>query len=141
MQVVLTFQARLNQEIARQGFLPFGDFLSSCKPFGAPLGGLIVHCIPSIIVISIPADNIYSFILDVEAYPAQFFSLATSIGLLWLRWERPDLKRPYKAFLPAVWGRILLSLALIAAPFVTREGEDSGDHLFRVTYALVGISM
>ena len=100
-----------------------------------------MHCIPSIIVISIPADNIYSFILDVEAYPAQFFSLATSIGLIWLRWERPDLKRPYKAFLPAVWGRIVLSLALIVAPFVTREGEDAGAHLFRVTYALVGISM
>jgi len=131
----------LNQEIARQGFLPFGDFLSSSKPFGAPLGGLIVHYIPSVVVISIPAKNIYSFILDVEGYPGQFFVLATSLGLIWLRRSRPDLKRPYKAFLPAVWFRVVLSVALIVAPFVSKEGEDKSAHLFRVSYALVGISV
>ena len=97
--------------------------------------------IPSLIVICIPAKNIYSFILDVEGYPGQFFSLATSLGLIWLRWERPDLKRPYKAFLPAVYFRISLSIALIVAPFVPREGESGGAHLFRVSYALVGISV
>ncbi|KAK0614534.1 amino acid/polyamine transporter I [Immersiella caudata] len=140
--MVVTFAlARLNQEIARQGFLPFGGVLSSTKPFGAPLGGLIVHLIPSLIVICIPAKNIYSFILDVEGYPGQFFSLATSFGLIWLRWERPDLKRPYKAFLPAVYFRIALSIALIFAPFVPREGKSGGAHLFRVSYALVGISV
>ena len=100
-----------------------------------------MHYIPSVVVISIPAQNIYSFILNVEGYPAQFFVLATSLGLIWLRTQRPDLKRPYKASLPAVWFRILLSLALIAAPFVPREGENGSDHLFRVSYALVGISV
>ncbi|KAK3360516.1 amino acid permease-domain-containing protein [Lasiosphaeria hispida] len=140
--MVVSFSlARLNQEIARQGFLPFGDFLSSSKPFGAPLGGLIIHYIPSVIVISIPAKNIYSFILDVESYPAQFFILATSFGLIWLRQKRPDLDRPYKAFLPAVWARIFLTLALIAAPFVPRAGEDGAAHLLRVSYALVGMSI
>ncbi|KAK4443839.1 amino acid/polyamine transporter I [Podospora aff. communis PSN243] len=140
--MVVTFSlARLNQEIARQGFLPYSDLLSSTKPFGAPMGGLIVHLIPTLIVICIPAKNIYSFILDVEGYPGQFISLATSLGLIWLRWERPDLKRPYKAFLPAVYLRIALSVALIVAPFVPREGESGGDHLFRVSYAIVGISL
>ncbi|KAK0609605.1 amino acid permease-domain-containing protein [Bombardia bombarda] len=115
--MVVTFAlARLNQEIARQGFLPYGDFLSSSRPFGAPLGGLIVHYIPSVVVMCIPAKNIYSFILEVEGYPGQFFVVATSVGLIWLRRTRPDLSRPYKAFLPAVWFRIVLSLALIAAP-------------------------
>ena len=134
-------QARLNQEIARAGFLPFASLLSSTQPFGAPLGGLIVHCIPSIIVICIPAKNIYSFIIDVEGYPGQFFSLALSLGLIWLRWKRPDLKRPYKAWLPAVWVRVVLAGALVAAPFVKKEGEDEGEVLGRVSYALVGISV
>lgn len=131
----------MNQEIARQGLLPFGDALSSSRPFGAPLGGLILHYVPSVIVICIPYRNIYSFILNVEGYPAQIFSLAISLGLIRLRWTRPDLKRPYRAFLPAVWFMALVSSALICSPFVPRKGEDWVSHLSRVSYALVGISV
>ncbi|KAK4195025.1 putative low-affinity methionine permease [Triangularia verruculosa] len=140
--MVVTFSlARLNQEIARQGLLPYGHLWSSSRPFGAPLGALIVHYVPSVAVICVPATNIYSFILDVEGYPGQFFVLATSLGLIWLRKTRPDLHRPYKAFLPVVWARIGLSLAMIGAPFIPKSGESHGDHLFRVSYALVGMSV
>ncbi|KAK4171522.1 putative low-affinity methionine permease [Triangularia setosa] len=140
--MVVTFSlARLNQEIARQGLLPCGHLWSSSRPFGAPLGALLVHYVPSVVVICVPAKNIYSFILDVEGYPGQFFVLATSLGLIWLRKTRPDLNRPYKAFLSAVWARIALSLAMIAAPFIPTVGESHRDHLFRASYALVGISV
>ncbi|KAK3309258.1 amino acid permease-domain-containing protein [Chaetomium strumarium] len=138
--MVVTFSlARLNQEIARQGLLPFGDALSSSQPFGTPLGGLVLHYIPSVLVICVPYKNIYSFILEVEGYPGQFFSLALSAGLIWLRWRRPYLERPYRAWLPAVGGMALLSCALLCAPFVPRQGEDWKAHLSRVSYALVGI--
>ncbi|KAL2157974.1 hypothetical protein VTH06DRAFT_4783 [Thermothelomyces fergusii] len=140
--MVVTFAlARLNQEIARQGIIPFGEILSSSRPFGSPLGGLILHYIPSVIVISIPYKDIYSFILEVEGYPGQFFSLAIALGLIRLRWTRPDLKRPYKAFLPAAWFSVALSVALICAPFIPYNGETWGEHLSRVSYALVGISV
>jgi hypothetical protein len=129
------------QEIARQGFLPFSRIISSSKPFNAPLGALVTHYIPSFLVICIPAGNIYSFILDVEGYPGQFFSLASSFGLIWLRFKRPDLRRPYKAFLPAVWLRIALSIALLIAPFVPRDGLNWRQHLSEVSYAFVGTSM
>jgi amino acid transporter len=134
-------QARIIQEIARQGFLPFSRIISSSKPFKAPLGALVTHYIPSFLVILIPAGNIYSFILDVEGFPGQFFSLASSLGLVWLRFKRPDLKRPYRAFLPAVWARSALSVALIAAPFVPRQGLNWRQHLSQVSYAFVGASM
>ena len=129
------------QEIARQGFLPLPRLLSSTRPFNAPMGALVTHYIPSLLVITIPTGNVYSFILDAEGYPGQMFALATSFGLLWLRHERPDLKRPYKAFLPAVWLRIALSVALLAAPFVPRQGLNWKQHLSQVSYAFVGTAV
>jgi amino acid transporter len=140
--LVVTFtKARLNQEIARQGFLPFASILASSKPFGAPLGGLVVHFIPSCLVIILPpAGDVFNFILDVDGYPIQYTALAVSIGLLLLRTRRPDLTRPYKAWLPLVWLRILLCLGLIVAPFI--PPKDGGDvSFFYATYALVGISI
>ncbi|TVY34852.1 Low-affinity methionine permease [Lachnellula occidentalis] len=140
--MVVTFAlARVNQEIARQGFLPYASLLSSSKPFGTPLGGLIVHFIPSLLVIALPPPgDVYAFILDVEGYPGTFMALATAIGLLLLRRRRPDLNRPYKAWLPAVWLRIVVCIALIGAPFVRPHGK--GDvNFFYATYAIVGIAL
>ncbi|OTA97592.1 hypothetical protein M434DRAFT_18984 [Hypoxylon sp. CO27-5] len=140
--MVVTFAlARLNQEIARAGFLPFSRLLSSSKPFNAPLGGLIVHYIPSVLVIVLPpSSEVYSFILEVEGYPGQVFALATSIGLIWLRYKRPDLKRPFKAWIPAVIFRILLCFALLAAPFFPPSHPKPGG-LFYATYAIVGVGI
>jgi hypothetical protein len=105
------------------------------------MGALVTHYIPSFLVISIPAANIYSFILDVEGYPGQFFSIASSAGSIWLRFKRPDLRRPYKAFLPAVAFQIIHSLSLIFAPFVPRKGLDWRQHLSAISYAFVGTAM
>lgn len=94
-----------------------------------------MHYIPSFLVITIPpSETVYSFILDVEGYPAQFFVLATSIGLIWLRFKRPELHRPYKAWYLAVAFRTLLSLALLAAPFLPMAEKSE----FQGLYALVG---
>jgi len=140
--MVVTFAlARLNQEIARQGFLPFSKVLSSSRPFNAPLGGLIVHYIPSLLVITLPSGDVYSFILEVEGYAGQYFGLATSLGLVWLRYRRPDLHRPYKAWLSAVGVKILLSFALIAAPFFPPATSNGHSWLFNSSYAVVGISI
>ena len=105
------------------------------------MGALITHYIPSFLVISIPTENIYSFILDVEGYPGQFFSIAGSAGLIWLRYQRSDLSRPYKAFLPAVGFQIVHSVAVVFAPFVPREGLNWREHLSAVSYAVVGTAV
>lgn len=136
-----SLQARLKQEIARQGFLPFSGLLSTTKPFGSPIGGFVVHFIPSFLVIVLPpSEKVYSFILELEQYPAQILSLLIAFGLLWLRYERPDLERPFKAWLPAVSVKITLSFALLAAPFVP-PAEKPQNGLFYATYAIVGASM
>ncbi|KAL3440523.1 amino acid permease-domain-containing protein [Aspergillus insuetus] len=141
--MVVTFAlARVNQEIARQGFLPWGDILSSSRPFGTPLWGLIVHYFPSLLVITLPPQgDVYNFILDVEGYPGTIFGLAITGGLLLLRYRDPNLFRPFKAWLPAVWLRILVSLALVAAPFVPPPGWKGDVEFFYATYAIVGSSV
>ncbi|KIW08912.1 uncharacterized protein PV09_00831 [Verruconis gallopava] len=140
--MVTTFaQARVNQQIARQGFLPFARKLSSSRPYGTPLGGLLVHLIPSLAVILLPPPGaVYSFILEVKGYPAQITSLAIGCGLLWLRSRRPDLRRPFKAWRPSVYLPILLSAALLLAPFFPPDAGKAEFRFWYGTYAVVGIS-
>lgn len=40
--------------------------------------------------------------LNIEGYPAQISAFAIATGLLWLRWTRPQLPRPFKASIPMV---------------------------------------
>ncbi|KAH8424460.1 putative methionine permease [Aspergillus melleus] len=141
--MVVTFAlARVNQEIARQGFLPWSKVLSSSRPFQTPLGGLIVHYVPSLLVISLPPQgDVYNFILDVEGYPGQIFALAVTVGLLLVRRREPFRLRPFKAWIPAVWLRIVVCLALLVAPFIPPPDRKGDVHFFYATYAIVGTSV
>lgn len=106
------------------------------------MGGLIVHYVPSVLVIVLPPSaTVYSFIADVEGYAGQFFALAVAGGLVLLRYRKPDLPRPFKAWIPAVWLRIVLCLALIAAPLFPSSKGSSDVNFFYATYALVGLSV
>lgn len=141
VKLICEQQARLKQEIARQGFLPFSNILSSTKPFGSPLGGLFVNYIPSFLVITLPpSSEVYSFILEIEGYQGQMFSVALGVGLLWLRYKRPGLKRPFKTFIPAVLLSLSLSISLLAAPLFPPDEKRRGG-LFYATYAIVGASL
>lgn len=101
-----------------------------------------MHYIPSLLVITLPpSSEVYSFILEVEGYPGQIFALASGIGLLWLRYKRPDLKRPFRAWKAAVMVRIVLCLALLAAPFFPPKGKHVEGGIWYATYAVVGVSV
>ncbi|KAL1891689.1 hypothetical protein Sste5346_007438 [Sporothrix stenoceras] len=142
VMVVAFTMARVKQEIARQGLLPYSKMLASNKPFGAPLGGFILHYIPSFLVIVLPPSaEVYSFILEVEGYPGQIVSMAIAGGLLYLRYTRPDLKRPFRVWIPAVLLKIALSLSLITAPFFPPRTPPPPGSLFYATYAIVGVSI
>jgi amino acid transporter len=106
------------------------------------MGGLIVRYIPSLLVITLPpSSEVYSFILEVEGYPGQIFGLASAAGLLWLRYKRPDLKRPFKAWSAAVLLRIILCLALLAAPFFPPKDGNSNGGIWYAAYAVVGVGV
>lgn len=132
----------MNQEIARQGFLPWSHLLSTSQPFNTPLGGLIVHYVPSALVILVPPQgDAYNFILDVESYPQQIFMLAIAVGLLLIRKREPLRKSPFKAWRSAIWLRVIVCVALLAAPFFPPPGKKGDVHFFYATYAMVGAGM
>lgn len=66
--------ALIRKLLARASF-HFQNFSHPNKPFGAPLGGLIVHYISSLLVIALsPSGDAYLFILEVKGYPGAISS-------------------------------------------------------------------
>ena len=77
--LTVTFaQARVNQELAKEGVLPWSRFWASAWPKRAPSAGLLLHFIPSFIVlIAIPFGRAVT--LHVLAIANQIGSQATLI--------------------------------------------------------------
>ena len=65
-------------------------------------------------------------------------ALAVGAGLLWLRWTRPRLSRPFKAFLPVVLLYLIVCLLQIILPFIALGKSSTG---WVGEYALVGLAM
>ncbi|OBZ67639.1 High-affinity methionine permease [Grifola frondosa] len=136
-----------NKSRARKGRHPppFGNrFWASNWPTGkSPLPGLIIHLIPSVIVIIAPPPAVaYPFILDVEGYPQQIINLFIVIGLFWLRWRKPNAVRPFKVWWPLAVFFLAAAVFLLVAPFL-RPANKVGDTppLPYYLYCLVGIAV
>ncbi|KAF8863099.1 high affinity methionine permease [Acephala macrosclerotiorum] len=139
--LTVTFaQSRVNQELAKEGVLPFGRFWASSWPKGAPGAGLLLHFIPSLIVIvAIPAGDAYNFILDVEGYPSSLINLFVVIGLLLLRRSAPDLPRPFKAWTIVPVFFLAAQAFLLVAPFLRPPGGKGDTSLPYWLYPIVGL--
>lgn len=100
--MVFTFaQARVNQELAKEGVLPYPKFWASSWPRGAPGAGLLLHWIPSfIVIVAIPFGDAYNFLLDIEGYPGAWIDFFVVVGFFWLRYSRRDIVRPFRCWLP-----------------------------------------
>jgi len=145
--LTVTYAAgRVNQELAKEGIpLPLGNcfWASNWPTQSAPLPGLILHLIPSIIVIIAPPQRVaYPFILDVAGYPAQIINLFVVLGLFYLRWSKPYLHRPFKVWLPLAFCFLVAEVFLLVAPFI-RPANKVGDTppLPYYLYCLIGIGV
>lgn len=65
--------------------------------------------------------TVYAFVLDAEDYLGQFAALATSLGLLLLRYRRADAECLFKAWRPAVWRRSLFVYRLLRRCFARQD--------------------
>lgn len=80
--ITVTFaHARVHQELAKEGVLPFPKFWASSWPFGSPSAGLFLHWIPSfIVIVAVPFGDAYNFILDLEGYPRSVVNFFVVVG-------------------------------------------------------------
>lgn len=109
-------QARINQELAKEGVIPWPKFWASNWPCKSPFGSLILHFIPSaIIILAPPPGEIYALIIDLEgcvsstcpactlteghiliSYTREVLNFMIVIGLVYLRYKKPNMFRPFK---------------------------------------------
>ncbi|GMF01363.1 unnamed protein product [Ambrosiozyma monospora] len=83
---VLYHVSRVDQEIFREGFLPFSKFFASNYPFGTPLRALFFPLAISVffLVLKTPSD-VYDYIINLEGYPQNLFVGLSCFGIFILR--------------------------------------------------------
>ena len=136
--------ARVDQELAKEGMLPFSRFWASNWPTGSPSAALfLVFSYTTFIIVAIPFGKIeqqnlfqstslnptgdaYNFILDVMGYPFAFTSLMVTIGIFILRRKAKHMPRPFKIWLPLAYFFTVAQVFLLVTPFV-RPANGKGD--------------
>lgn len=130
--------ARVIREIARQGLLPYSSFFASTKPFGTPLGPLLLKWGTLVVaVLAVPSKDAFNFMADLASYPTlvrllkfwvmlnshhlgQIFQVALVVGLLLVR-KRNALEgaSPSKYQAPSTFIGIFLasSVLLLVLPW------------------------
>ncbi|KZV88646.1 amino acid transporter [Exidia glandulosa HHB12029] len=138
-------RARVIREIARQGILPWANIIASTKPFGTPaLPVLIQVSLTIFVLLAPPAEDAFSFLLDLASYPNLIFSaaLAISIFILRRRRERASLPpAPFRAWNLVVWVQVANCLFLLIMPWVPPPGGQGDVSFWYATYCVAGLGL
>ncbi|KAF9450912.1 amino acid transporter [Macrolepiota fuliginosa MF-IS2] len=135
--------ARLIREVARQGLLPFPGLFSSTKPFGTPLGPVILKGAISIFVILlVPAKDAFNFVLDLASYPSYLFQCIMIAGI-WLLRKRRKLAgiapSPLQAKRSSVLLYLSLCLVMVVMPWVPPKSGHGDVSFWYATYCVAAI--
>ncbi|THH00278.1 hypothetical protein EW145_g7108, partial [Phellinidium pouzarii] len=138
-------KARVIREIARQGLLPWPDFFASTKPFGTPLGPVLMkYTLTVIVILAVPAADAFSFLLDLFSYPNLFFSAATAIGV-WILRRRHSSEgiqpSKYKSSNVSIILYLASCISLIVMPWIPPEKGQADVSFWYATYCVVGIAI
>ncbi|KAG4442074.1 hypothetical protein IFR05_002468 [Cadophora sp. M221] len=122
-------QARVNQELGKDGLLPFSSFFAGKNRWDSPTPGLLLHWLVSVLVIVVPPPGeIYNFLVDIGGYPVSVISVSISLGLLYLQnspqenWQSPFCAKKIYTVIFAASNCLLLVLPWIKP----REGKGDG---------------
>ncbi|CAG8741676.1 2701_t:CDS:1, partial [Acaulospora colombiana] len=112
--------SRVNQELAKEGILPFSKFFASNKPFNAPAAALFLHWIVTVIVLlAPPPGEVYEFIVDLYTYPGTWINSFVAGGLIYLHWNKSEnWSSPWYSFDGINLLYLLSNVFLAIVPFI-----------------------
>ncbi|KAB2572130.1 High affinity methionine permease [Lasiodiplodia theobromae] len=141
--MTVTFaQSRVNQELAKEGVLPYASFWASSWPLGSPGAGLLLHFVPSfLVIVAVPFGDAYAFILDVEGYPGSVMNFLVVLAFFWLRYAAPRAHRPFRCWWPVAVFYLAAQCFLLVAPFLRPPGGKGDTSLPYWLYPIVGIAV
>ncbi|CAG9952372.1 unnamed protein product [Clonostachys rosea f. rosea IK726] len=133
--------ARLNQELAKEGMLPWSRFWASNKPFNAPAASLFIHWLVTVIIlVAPPAGPAYSFIVNLYTYPGAWINAFVGAGLVYLQWNKSEnWSSPWHTYLPISILWFLSNVFLVIVPFIPPVGDWNADGYPYYIFPVVGV--
>lgn len=122
---VLYHISRMNQEVFREGFLPFSKFFTLNLPFGSLLPSLLIPVIITSMFLLIPTkSSIFNYTINLESYPAQIFFGLACFGILILRFRSPNIIPGIKASIIDIFFMISFSLFMFLGPIIKPDNNE-----------------
>ncbi|PTD12120.1 hypothetical protein HYE67_009975 [Fusarium culmorum] len=135
--------ARVNQELAKEGMLPFSRFWASNKPFNSPAPSLFLHWLVTVIVLlAPPAGPAYNFIVNLYTYPGSWINGFVTAGLIYLHWSKSEnWTSPWHTYLPISVIYLLANIFLALVPFIPPDGDWNADGYPYYVFPVVGVGV
>jgi amino acid transporter len=136
--------ARLNQEMGKEGLLPFSRFWATNKPFNAPSAALFLHWIVTVIVLVGPPPDgpAYSFIVNLYTYPGAWINAFVTAGLIYLQFKKSEnWSSPWHTFLPISIVYFCANAFLAVVPFIPPTGSWTADGYPYYIFPIVGVGV
>ncbi|KAF3160354.1 hypothetical protein TWF225_003519 [Orbilia oligospora] len=135
--------ARVNQELAKEGLLPYSKFWASNWPYNAPLASLFLHWIVTVIVlVAPPAGPAYNFIVDLYTYPGAWINGFVVAGLIYIQFKKSEnWTSPWHTYLPISILYLLANIFLAIVPFIPPTGGSNQDGYPYYVFPIVGVGV
>lgn len=140
--VVLYTISRVSQEVFREGYFPFSQFMASNWPGDGPFPTLILSCtLTTLIVVLAPGKDIYDYIVALESYPNNIFIALVTVGVFIIRRRHPDVKAPIRTSVLSSALVLLITCYLIISPLVSKNSPNPRGLESWPAYPLVSIGV
>ncbi|KAK4105153.1 amino acid transporter [Parathielavia hyrcaniae] len=132
--------SRVNQELAREGILPWSAFWASTKPFDTPAASLFLHwAVTVIVLIAPPPGPAYNFVVNLYTYPGAWINAFVAGGLIYLRLTKSEnWSSPWQTYPPVSAVYLFLNVFLVVTPFVPPNSDWNADGYPYYAFPLVG---